>query len=563
MIMHVKTILWTAAFFVCAAAELLYAEVDCPAFSNILVNSCTFVEQRPAIDGALDDACWKKASACSPFVTPTGADPKFQTQALICHDANNLYLALSCDEPEVSRMKKNVTERDGKAWEDDCVEVFLDTAHNHEDFFHFILTAANVQFDEQRSGGKLSKEWNSAWKSATLSEERKWTAEIGISFATLGCKAPPSGDTWGMNIYRKRQVGREEPSCWSPTHATPHAPLNFGDMVFGKARIGLASISYEEGVVAACFQPLERGEDLNAVKVRAGLLTGQQPAETKVIGLASRPCEIRLPSLENAAGACATFCIVDSSGQNIYNCTYPLARLFLPVYRCHRTAGAIQIDGRLDEPSWTAAASTCPFYNLEGRPCCFPTEAKLLWDNEWLYIGATFKDPKINATRKERDDSLWMEDVFEVFIREQQHKKYHDYFVEYQVSPLGTVMDCFCLGPYAGVINWSSSRWKTAVTIDGTVNDDKDTDNGWTVEMAIPFQDLYSQVWLHPDLKPLTPKNGDRLRMNMIRIEYVDKKPEDAHWSPIYSLDRHDRSRDGIVIFIDQPVGLSRSIRPD
>jgi hypothetical protein len=158
-------------------------------------------------------------------------------------------------------------------------------------------------------------------------------------------------------------------------------------------------------------------------------------------------------------------------------------------------------------------------------------------------------DKNIKATKKKRDDSLWYEDVVEVFIREQKFKKTKDFFFEYQVSPLGTMMDCMCLKPYTGVLNWNSKGWKAAVTVNGTVNKTDDKDKSWTVEMAIPFVDLHAQVFLSPNPNKFCPKSGDTLRMNIIRIDYKNKKPVDAYWSPIYNMDRHDRHRDGILYF--------------
>ena len=49
---------------------------------------------------------------------------------------------------------------------------------------------------------------------------------------------------------------------------------------------------------------------------------------------------------------------------------------------------------------------------------------------------------------------------------------------------------------------------KTAVHIDGTLNDSKDTDRGWDIEIAIPFAALKSITNLNH------PKDGDQWRVN-------------------------------------------------
>src|SRR4051812_10245326 len=59
------------------------------------------------------------------------------------------------------------------------------------------------------------------------------------------------------------------------------------------------------------------------------------------------------------------------------------------------TTGPVTIDGRLDEPAWTAA----PVYRAvwqrkprEGRPVECPTEFRVMYTPEALYVGVTALD---------------------------------------------------------------------------------------------------------------------------------------------------------------------------
>src|SRR5258706_175303 len=61
-------------------------------------------------------------------------------------------------------------------------------------------------------------------------------------------------------------------------------------------------------------------------------------------------------------------------------------------------------------------------------------------------------------------------------------------------------------GGRLGQFEWSFPGMKTAVHLDGTVNDDSDTDRGWTVELAFPWKGL---KWLATDGRALPPKDGD------------------------------------------------------
>lgn len=88
-------------------------------------------------------------------------------------------------------------------------------------------------------------------------------------------------------------------------------------------------------------------------------------------------------------------------------------------YVARRTAGAIDIDGNLDEPSWQRADWTAPFVDIEGERRPAPrllTRAKMLWDDDYLYIAADLEEPHVWATIARRDATIYQENDFEVFI---------------------------------------------------------------------------------------------------------------------------------------------------
>ena len=84
--------------------------------------------------------------------------------------------------------------------------------------------------------------------------------------------------------------------------------------------------------------------------------------------------------------------------------------------------GRIELDGRLDEPSWAAAPVATNFLQNdpnEGQPATYDTEVKLLYDDRALYIGVFAKDPEpgeiiINELRK--DFNTGSADGFQVVI---------------------------------------------------------------------------------------------------------------------------------------------------
>lgn len=176
------------------------------------------------------------------------------------------------------------------------------------------------------------------------------------------------------------------------------------------------------------------------------------------------------------------------------------------------------IDGKMEDEVWKDAAWTSDFVDIEGgnHPIpYFKTAAKMLWDDNYLYIAAKIEESDIWAYLKERDDIVYNDNDFEVFI--DPSNSANEYF-EIEVNAINNIFDLFLSRPYrAGyqpLFSWGSNKLKTAVHIEGTLNDSSDKDKYWTVEMAIPF----SELTLGTRCK--IPNDGDIWRLNMSRVEW-------------------------------------------
>ena len=64
--------------------------------------------------------------------------------------------------------------------------------------------------------------------------------------------------------------------------------------------------------------------------------------------------------------------------------------------------------------------------------------------------------------------------------------------------------------------NWDMPGLRSAVHIDGTINNNNDKDKGWTVELAIPWTSL--KILAEGDGRALPPKTGDTWRMDFSRF---------------------------------------------
>ncbi|MEZ5000710.1 MAG: carbohydrate-binding family 9-like protein [Bacteroidales bacterium] len=99
------------------------------------------------------------------------------------------------------------------------------------------------------------------------------------------------------------------------------------------------------------------------------------------------------------------------------------------------------VDGSLSEPSWESARWSSDFTDIEGtlRPePLYRTRVKMLWDDNYLYIGAEISEPHIWAYLKQRDTVIFYDNDFEVFI--DPGGDTHGYY-EVEMNAAGTVWD--------------------------------------------------------------------------------------------------------------------------
>lgn len=187
---------------------------------------------------------------------------------------------------------------------------------------------------------------------------------------------------------------------------------------------------------------------------------------------------------------------------------------------CYRAGAPMVIDGRLDETSWRATPWSEPFVDIEGgirpKPALL-TRMKMLWDDEYLYVGADLEEPHVWATLTARDSVIYHDNDFEVFIDPDGDT--HEYY-ELEINARNTVWDLMIVRPYRDggpALNaWDITGLKTGVHVRGTLNHAGDTDDGWSVEIAMPWKILREAA---PGARP--PRAGDRWRMNFSRVQWT------------------------------------------
>ena len=248
-------------------------------------------------------------------------------------------------------------------------------------------------------------------------------------------------------------------------------------------------------------------------------------------------------------------------------------------YFCKRTTMPLDIDGNLDKPFWHNAPFTDDFVDIEGDCRPIPqkrTRVKMLWDDQFLYIGAYMEENQIFATLTERDSVIFQDNDFEVFIDPDGDT--HAYY-EIEINALNTVWDLLLIKPYRDggppVNGWDIRGLKTAVHLNGKLNDPQAENRGWSVEIALPFASLRECDRNHSN-----PRPGDIWRINFSRVNWqlestesgYQKKidpstnqpfPEDNYvWSPMGIINMHYPELWGYLIYVDSfiPSNFSLSI---
>jgi hypothetical protein len=174
--------------------------------------------------------------------------------------------------------------------------------------------------------------------------------------------------------------------------------------------------------------------------------------------------------------------------------------------------------GSLERGAWAAAPWTEDFADIEGarKPApAYRTRAKMLWDDRFLYVGAELQDPHVWSTLSKHDEVVFHDNDFEVFIDPDGDCR--EYY-EIEINAQGTVFDLFLHRTYrAGgpaIAAWDvASPFSKAIAFDGTPNDPRDVDRGWTVMMAIPWSAFVPPHAAEIDALPADQRDfGDRLR---------------------------------------------------
>jgi len=141
------------------------------------------------------------------------------------------------------------------------------------------------------------------------------------------------------------------------------------------------------------------------------------------------------------------------------------------------------IDGDPSDAAWAKAVPIDEFYQLDpdtGQPGSEPTVVRFLYDETNLYVSiyAYDREPEnIVATNKSRDGMLGVDDTLRIYLDPQNTRRNSYYF---EMNSLGARVDALIQNNTDYIKEWNTIWTGRAMRMD----------DGFSVEMAIPFRDL-------------------------------------------------------------------------
>lgn len=224
-----------------------------------------------------------------------------------------------------------------------------------------------------------------------------------------------------------------------------------------------------------------------------------------------------------------------------------------PIFKVKRANQSILIDGKMDEAIWskTEARPLKYFYRAEKSNDKQKMVFRMLWDNQNLYVFFEAEDKYITARETQRDGQPYFDDCAELFLIPVPDSL--DTHIGFELNLYKAVNDFVFFNDYIPgksiAMKSFNPEFDVEVTVNGTINDNSDTDKGWTMEMAIPLRNFGG-------LENLVPvQAGNRWAFLAVRQDRNDaegNRRSTATIFPIYEIEKnvHQANRFGLMEFV-------------
>ena len=224
------------------------------------------------------------------------------------------------------------------------------------------------------------------------------------------------------------------------------------------------------------------------------------------------------------------------------------------IFKVSKATDSIVIDGKMDEASWNKTESRTfnYIYKVEKPSDEQKTTFRMLWDETNLYLFYQFEDKYLTARETKRDGKPFFDDCAEIFIIPVPDSL--DTHFGFELNLYKAANDFIYFNNYYKgkkiALKTFNPEFITEVTYNGTINDNSDEDQGWTMEVEIPI----AVFGFLGEFEPV--QLGNRWAFLAIRQDRNDIEGERRVTStifPIYDIkkDVHQPNRFGLMEFVD------------
>ncbi len=232
---------WLPWVLVCAATSLWADDADFGKLRIPRVSTPPRIEEfltmepSPAWQGKL-----AKAEQFHQRVPRDGAPVSERTEAYFGYDAKNLYAIYICFDREPQHLRARLSRRED-VFDDDFIELMLDTFNDHRHAYAFFVNPLGVQADALWTEGPGTNDSNfdmsfdTVWNSAGRVTDRGYVIWMAIPFRSLRF-ASSDPQTWGILLARELPT-KNEKSFWPHYSQRIQGRLNQAGQATGMEKI--------------------------------------------------------------------------------------------------------------------------------------------------------------------------------------------------------------------------------------------------------------------------------------------------------------------------------------
>jgi hypothetical protein len=165
------------------------------------------VAGRVSVDGLLDENVWDQALRLElAYETSPGDNipASVSTQLLLATSSTHLYAAFIAEDPDLSKVCANITDRDNM-FDDDRVSLIIDTFNDQRRSYMFFANPFGIQGDALDSHGYGAGDaaWDTIWDSDGRLTPEGWVVEMAIPFSSIRFQGTEGRQVWGIGAGRK------------------------------------------------------------------------------------------------------------------------------------------------------------------------------------------------------------------------------------------------------------------------------------------------------------------------------------------------------------------------